>query len=119
MTRLPPRKKREVHFFRFTLPDALGVKTKHVLAAIAKDEDPGQHGTELSEIIIALMDAGLKFYFLDPMKRIKLNAVVFQGSALGLAGVLGIIAPMVRNVVAHLDDKQLREVARIMQEMMR
>lgn len=119
MTPVPPRKKKEAHFFRFTLPDALGVRTKRVLAAIAENDEPGQYGTELSEVIIALMDAGLKFYFLDPMKRIRLNAVVFQGSALGLAGVLGIIAPMVRNVVAHLDDKQLREVAQIMREMMR
>ena len=119
MTRVPPRKKKEVHFFRFTLPDALGAKTKRVLDALQKADDPTQHGAELSEVIIALMDAGLKFYFLDPMKQIRLNAVVFQGSALGLAGVIGIIAPMVRNVVAHLDDKQLREVARIMQEMMR
>ena len=119
---MPPRKRapKEMPFFRFPHSQELRDETLAVLDAIDDpDNDPLEYKDELSVVINSLMDAGMKYFFLVPMKRLQLNAVVYQSGVIGLMGVLGIVAPMVRNVLGHLSAKQLREVSKIMREMMK
>jgi len=112
---MPPAQK---PFIRFTHSKALRVKTLKVLDAI--DEDATQDGLkeDLSALLVDLTEAGMQFFFLDPVAKLKMGFVVSQSSNLGVGSVLRIMGPLVRNIVSRMDKKQLRQVSRIMRQMM-
>ena len=67
---------------------------------------------------VDLTEAGMQFFFLDPVAKLKMGFVVNQSSNLGVGSVLRIMGPLVRNIVGRMDKKQLRQVSRIMRQMM-
>jgi len=105
-------------FFRFTHSKALRVKTLKVLDAIDEDDDPTEHREALCLVINELTDTGMHFFFLDPLASLKMGFVMDQAAGLGVSGVLRIMGPTIRNIVGRMDKKQLRQVSKLMREMM-
>ena len=105
-------------FIRFTHSKALRKKTLKVLDAIDEDDDPTENREALCGIINELTDTGMHFFFLDPLKSLKMGFVMDQAAGLGVNGVLRIMGPTIRNIVARMDAKQLRQVSKLLREMM-
>jgi hypothetical protein len=112
---MPPAAK---PFFRFTHSKALRVKTLKILDAIDKDTDPTPHRNDLADNISELTEAGMQYFFLGPMESLKMGFVVSQAANLGVISVLRIMGPTVRNIISRMDKKQLRQVSKIMRQMM-
>lgn len=105
-------------FFRFTHSKALRVKTLKVLKAIDEGDEPTEQREALCAVIHELTEAGMQFFFLGPLKSLKMGFVVDQAAGLGVNGVLRILGPTIRNIVGRMNAKQLRQVSKVMREMM-
>lgn len=103
--------------FRFTHPIPLRKRTLATLDGI-EGADPVAHRDDLAGIIVELTSAGMNGYFLEPLAKLKMGLLVTQSANLGVASVVRIMGPTIRNVVSRMDAKQLRQVSRIMREMM-
>ena len=112
---MPPAAK---PYLRFTHSKALRKKTLEILDAIDNDPDPTEHRAALADNIVELTDAGLHFFFLEPLGQVKMGFVVTQSATLGINSVLRIMGPTVRNIVGRMNKKQLRQISRRMRKMM-
>jgi len=108
----------EKPFLRFTHAKPLRVRTLKVLDAIDTDEDPLPQRDVLGKLIVELSDAGLHFFFLEPVGKLKMGFVVNQTASLGIGSVMRVLGPTVRNIVGRMDKQQLRQVSGIMRQMM-
>ena len=105
-------------FFRFSHSKKLRTQTLKVLDKIDDAEDPTIHRGALASLVVELTDAGMTFFFLDPLHKLKMGFVMDQTANLGLSSVLRILAPMVRNIIGRMDDKQLRFVSTYIRDLM-
>ncbi len=112
---MPPAEK---PFLRFTHSKALRRRTLDVLDAIDEVPDPTPLREDLSALLSELTEAGMQFFFLDNVKKLKMGFVVTQSSNIGVASVLRIMAPTVRNIVGRMDKKQMKQVSKIMRGLM-
>jgi hypothetical protein len=104
--------------FRFTHSKALRTRTLKLLDAVDSGDDPVAQRDALGEHIVELTDAGLHFFFAEPVAKLKMGFVVNQAAGLGLGSVLRVMGPTIRNIVGRMDAKQLRSLSRIMRQMM-
>lgn len=109
----------EKPFIRFTHSKALRKRTLDVLDAIDEVPDPTPLREDLSALLSELTEAGMQFFFLDNVKKLKMGFVVTQSSNIGVASVLRIMAPTVRNIVGRMDKKQMKQVSKIMRGLMK
>lgn len=105
-------------FFRFTHSKALRARTLKILDAVDAGADPVAQRAALGDHIVELTEAGMRFFFAEPVAKLKMGFVVNQAAGLGLASVLRVMGPTIRNVVGRMDAKQLRQLSRIMRQMM-
>lgn len=112
---MPPAPK---PYFKFTHSKALRTRTLAVLNDIDADTDPTPHRDALSENLSELTEAGMQFFFLDNVEKLKMGFVVTQSANLGVGSVLRIMTPIIRNIVGRMDKKQLKQVSKIMRQMM-
>lgn len=113
-----PKASTEKPFLRFTHAKPLRVRTLKVLDAIDTSADPLPQREALGKLIVELSDAGLRFFFLEPVGKLKMGFVVNQTASLGIGSVMRVLGPTVRNIVGRMDAKQLRQVSGIMRQMM-
>ncbi|MBI1318294.1 MAG: hypothetical protein GC168_04985 [Candidatus Hydrogenedens sp.] len=112
---MPPADK---PYYRFIHSKALRNRTLALLDAIDTDDDPTVHRNGLADHIVELTDAGMSYFFLEPLKKLKMSFVVNQSASLGIGSTLRIMGPVVRNIVGRMDKKQLRQLSKIMRKMM-
>jgi hypothetical protein len=97
-------------FLRFYYSDSLHAKTLTVLAAVEQAEDSTQHRDTLSDIVMELAGSGMDYYYLRPLKLAKASPVLARSARLGINGVLWVMAPVIRRVIARMDKPQLLAV---------
>jgi hypothetical protein len=66
-----------------------------------------------------LTDSGFEYYFLRPLKLAKVGFVVEQSAHLGLVSVKRVLAPVIRNIIGHMDQLQLLTVCIHIRQLMR
>jgi len=108
----------EKPFMRFTHSKALRNRTLKVLDAIDEEDDPTEYCEDLAEIIVELNEAGIKFFFMDPLHKLKMGSAIERTADFGIYGTLRIMGPAVRTIVGRMDKRQLRKVSKIMRGMM-
>jgi hypothetical protein len=97
-------------FLRFYHTDSLRAKTMAVLTTLEQAQDSTRHRDALSDIVLELTESGLNYYFLRPLKLAKVGFVVEQSAHLGLGSVKRVLAPVIRNIIGHMDQIQLLTV---------
>ena len=95
---MPPTPK---PYYKFTHSKPLRKKTLKILDAIDTDDDPTEHRTDLSDNIAELCDTGMKYFFLDPLAKLKMGFVVEQSAKLGVTSALRVMGPTVRQVIGR------------------
>ena len=103
---------------RFTHSKALRKRTLRLLDRIDEDDDPTVHREDLSDLIGELTKTGMRFFFVDTVKKLKMGIVVDQTANLGVHGVLRVMSPTIRNIVGRMNKKQLRGLSKHMRAMM-
>jgi len=97
-------------FLRFHHSRELRAKTLEVLLVVETAEDATAHSVRLTEVVLELTDCGMDQYFLRSLKATKVNFVVQQSAALGLAGVQKVMGTVVRNILGRMDSRQLLSI---------
>jgi hypothetical protein len=103
---------------RFFHSGALRTRTNRVLAALERAEDPTQHVGALSGLVVDLTEVGLDYYFLRPLQQAKVGFVARQMASLGMSGVLQVMSPIIRSVLAGTNAAQLRVIVRHIRHLM-
>jgi hypothetical protein len=110
----PPAKRPAKHasasrepFLRFYHSSRLRAETLAVLKALEQARDSTQHHEALSNVVVALTESGMEYYFLRPLKLAKVGFVVEQSARLGMKGALRVQASIVRNIIGRMDGPQL------------
>lgn len=105
-------------FLRFYHSKSLRANTLAVLTTLEQAKDCTRYSNALTEIVLELTDSGLDYYFMRPLKIANMGFVIEQSAQLGIASVRRVIAPIVRNVIGHMDEQQLLSVCAYLRQLM-
>lgn len=97
-------------FLRFYHSDSLRTKTLTVLKTPEQAQDATRHRDALSNIILELVDSGLEYYFMRPLKLARVSIVVEQSAHLGMVSVRRILSPIIHNILGQMNQVQLLTV---------
>ena len=106
-------------FLRFYHSRALRTRTNAVLAAIERDEDPTRHADKLANLVVELTDAGLTYFFSQPLKAAKVGFLLDQTASIGKSSALTMISPVIRNVICWMSKEQVLVVTTHLRRFMR
>jgi hypothetical protein len=104
---------------RFCYAEELHAKVLHLLDTLEQAEDPTKHRGALGDLVVELTNAGMDYYFLQPLHVAKAGFVVQQTANLGVASATRIMAPMIRTIIGRLDKTQLLAIAGYIRQLMR
>jgi hypothetical protein len=105
-------------FLRFYHSESLRAKTLAVLATLEKAKDSTQHRGALADIVVELTDSGMEYYFLRPLKLAKTGFFVQSSANVGMAATVGVLAPVIRNIIGRMDKAQLLTVCSYIRHLM-
>lgn len=102
-------------YLGFLIPEALETKLVTLLEKVKAAENKKAYAMDLFDIIVALSDEGLEYFFLDPLRRAKVGGLSFKiiSGAISV-GKKGIIAAG-RGIVKGLDNQQLMIVVDLLE----
>jgi hypothetical protein len=100
----------QLPFLRFSHSAALRASTLSVLDALEQAGDPTTHREALAGLVLKLTEAGLEYFFMQPLKLSKPGFIVVQSASLGLIGVQQVMGSVTRQVIARMDAPQLISV---------
>lgn len=106
-------------FLRFYHSESLRAKTLTVLKTLEKAKDATQHRDALSGIVVELMDSGMEYYFLKPLKLAKVGFFTEQSANLGMSATTGVLASVMRNIIGRMDTPQLLAVCSYVRQLMK
>lgn len=106
-------------FLRFHHSRELRVRTTRVLAAVDGAEDPTPHAEELANVVVELTEAGLAYFFTEPLEAAKVGFFLEQTASFGMSGALTMISPVIRTVIGGMDKDQLLVVSAHLRRFMR
>lgn len=86
-------------------------KTDQVLQAIDEKPDHASHPAALADLVGELVDAGMDYYFLRPLKLAEVGFLTEQSARLGLSGAVKLINSVSRKFIVRMDSAQLQIVA--------
>ena len=102
----------------FHFPEALRDRALAVLGKLEEAADATPHRAELTDVVLALTDAGLAYYFLRPLQQAGVGFVTEQSAGVGVGAVRRVMTPVIRKVLGRMDTAQLRAVGRHLRAMM-
>jgi len=100
----------EQPFLRFYHSEALREKTLELLVQVEGADDPGDHGGALADLVVELMNSGMDYFFLQPLKESKAGFILQQSANLGLAGAQQVMGSVIRKIIQRMDGAQLVSV---------
>lgn len=100
---------------RFYHSKALRQKTETVLGALEAAPDHPRHADAMAGLVSELIEAGMDYYFLRPLKLAEVGFVTEQSARLGLSGAVKVISSVSTKIILRMDGKQLRVVASYIQ----
>jgi len=101
----------EQPFLRFYHSDALREKTLDLLDHIEGADDAREHGNALADLVVELMNSGMDYFFMQPLKESKAGFIVQQSANLGLAGAQQVMGSVIRKIIQRMDSAQLVSVS--------
>lgn len=95
----------------FEIPGELRQRAETVAHDLRSDPDKQQHVAELVDVVLAMTDRGLYYYFLHPLEEAGVGAMTRGAVDLAL-GAAGRTLPMVvRKTIRSLNEEQLLSIA--------
>lgn len=106
-------------FLRFYHSKSLRANTLRVLATLEKAKDGTQHRDALADVVVALTDSGMEYYFLRPLKLAKVGFLTQQSANLGMAATTRVLGSVIRNIIGRMDHPQLLTVCSYIRQLMK
>jgi len=106
-------------FLRFYHSKSLRAKTLAVLATLEKAKDSTQHRNALADVIVELIDSGVEYYFLRPLKLAKVGFFTEQSANLGMGAATRVQASIIRNIIGRMDSPQLLFLCTYVRQLMK
>lgn len=89
-----------------------------VVNKIRFDGPATKHVDELFELIMALTESGLNFYFLEPLLRIQAGSMVTKVANMGISSVRKGMKLVVHKALKKLSDEQLIALTTFVEEVL-
>ena len=105
-------------FLRFYHSESLRRKTLSVLDSLEQAEDPTDHAEALGDLVVELMQSGMDYYFMKPLKLAKAGFVVEQSASISLACALKVVNPVLRSIIGRMGSAQLISVCGSIRQLM-
>jgi hypothetical protein len=96
---------------RFYHSEALREKTDSVLSALETQPGHPHHGEAIADLVTHLIEAGMDYYFLKPLKQAEVGFVAEQSARLGISGAAKLVSSVSRKFIIRMDQAQLLVVA--------
>ncbi|MBK7001623.1 MAG: hypothetical protein IPH35_17070 [Rhodoferax sp.] len=101
----PPAQASEEPSLRFFHSQALRDQTLAVLTSI--ENTPTTKGKALADLVDDLVEAGMEYYFMRPLKAAEVGFIKEQSARLGMTGAVKIVSSVCRKYIEGMDHKQL------------
>jgi len=105
-------------FLRFYHSAGLRKKTLLVLSRLEEAEDATVHRNDLADIVVELMNNGMDYYFMMPLKLAKPGFVIQQSANIAMAGSMQVMASVIRNIIGRMNQPQLISVCGSIRQLM-
>jgi len=96
---------------RFYHSEVLREKTNTVLSALESQPGHPHHGEAIADLVTHLIEAGMDYYFLKPLKQAEVGFVAEQSARLGISGAVKLVSSVSRKFIIRMDHTQLLVVA--------
>jgi hypothetical protein len=96
---------------RFYHSEVLREKTDTVLSALETQPGHPHHGEAIADLVTHLIEAGMDYYFLKPLKQAEVGFVAEQSARLGISGAAKLVSSVSRKFIIRMDQAQLLVVA--------
>jgi hypothetical protein len=81
-----------------------------VLDTLEQAHDATAHSDALADLVLALTNSGMDFYFMKPLKLAKAGFIMEQSANLGMAAVQQVMASVIRQIIGRMESPQLLSV---------
>jgi hypothetical protein len=105
-------------FLRFYHSEGLRKKTLSVLGTLEQARDATAHRDALANVVVELVNSGMDYYFMRPLKLAKAGFIVQQSANLGLAGAQQVMGSVIRNIIGRMGRPQLLSVCGSIRQLM-
>ncbi len=105
-------------FLRFYHSETLRAKTLTILNNLEQAKDSTQHRGQLAGVVVELLESGMDYYFMKPLRLAKVGFVVEQSAAVGMSGANRVLASVIHNIIGRMDKAQLLVVSTHIRELM-
>lgn len=89
-----------------------------MLEALETEEDPTGQRAELAEVVLALTEAGLDYYFVKPVLAAKVGFMAEKSTRFGISSFLRVMGPVARRVIGGMNAQQLLTVSKHIRHLM-
>lgn len=96
---------------RFFHSKTLRKRTDTVLAALEAAPEKAQHADAVADLVGELVEAGMDYYFMLPLKQAEVGFLKEQSARLGMSGAVTLINSVCRKFIVRMDPAQLLVVA--------
>lgn len=96
---------------RFYHSEELREKTDTVLSALESQPSHPHHGEAIADLVTHLIEAGMDYYFLKPLKQAEVGFVAEQSARIGISGAAKLVSSVSRKFIIRMDQTQLLVVA--------
>jgi hypothetical protein len=91
----------------FPISEDLRQEVESAMIGLRRAEEPEEHAERLAEAVTELIDAGLDYYFIRPLRRAQAGLVTLNGARLAVASANRTLPALVRHVLGGLSGEQL------------
>jgi hypothetical protein len=92
---------------RFYHSKALRKRTDTVLSALEAAPEKPQNADAVADLVAELVEAGMDYYFLVPLKQAEVGFLKEQSARLGMTGAVTLINSVSRKFIVRMDADQL------------
>lgn len=110
-TRVSPSATTAEPSLRFYHSKTLRTRSDAVLNALEKSPTDARHGAAVADLVAALVEAGMEYYFLRALQLAKVGFIKEQSARLGVSGASQLINSVSRKFIVNMDSTQLLVVA--------
>lgn len=95
----------------FEISSELRQRAEAVAENIRADADKQRHVAELVEVVLAMTDRGLHYYFLHPLEKAGVGVLTRKAVDLAIGTAGRTLPVVVRKTIKSLNDEQLMSIA--------
>lgn len=99
------------------IPDELRTRALYTVGELRERGKADKEATDkLYNLIVELTDAGLDFFFLEPLRRLKASNMMLGMARVGISSMLKGSKMVVHKVLKKLDDRSLASILDFIEE---